>query len=111
MTNNQAGDRAVVIHASDAPEDVQRAVGTAATLRETFPDARVRIIVNGAALGGVPELAAEQVPRGVDVGVCQLGLHRRNIDEADVPEGVEILPLASVAILGEQWRGAAYIRL
>ncbi|MFK4760128.1 hypothetical protein ACI3KS_04255 [Microbacterium sp. ZW T5_45] len=111
MKENQSRGRAVVIHAFDAPEDVPRAVGTASTLREAFPDARVRIIVNGAALGAVPALAPEDVPDGVEVGVCRIGLHRRNIDEADIPDGVEIIPTAPVAIVEEQWAGAAYIRL
>lgn len=111
MTENSTDDRAVVIHAVNAPEDVQRAVGTAATLRETFPGVRVRIIVNGEALNAVPALDPASVPEGVRVGVCSVGLQRRSIDAADVPPGVEIVPTAPVAIVEEQWGGAAYIRL
>lgn len=111
MIENQAEGRAVIVHAFERPEDLQRAVGTAATLREAFPDARIRIIVNGEALGAVPALTRDEVPDGIEVGVCRVGLRRRNIDEADVPDGVEIIPTAPVAIVEEQWRGAAYIRL
>lgn len=111
MTDSRSTTQAVVIHVSDAPEDVQRAMSTADALRASFPGARIRIIVNGDALSAVPALSTQQVPNDVEVAVCSVGLRRRDIDDADMPAGVEILPAAPVAIVEEQFKGAAYLRL
>ncbi|MGB4137119.1 MAG: hypothetical protein WA971_11175 [Microbacterium sp.] len=107
----QGHTRAVVIHASDAQEDIQRAVATAAALSDAYPGARIRIIVNGEALNAISQLDPEDVPAGVGVGVCSVGLRRRGIDESGVPEGVEVVPTAPLAIVEEQFNGAAYLRL
>ncbi|PYD00810.1 hypothetical protein B4U78_008785 [Microbacterium esteraromaticum] len=103
--------RAVVVHISNAPEDVQRAINTARTLQERFPGVRVRIIANGPALTAVPTIAPDELPENVDVAVCAVGLTRHNIATADVPDRVEIVPTAPIAIIEEQFNGAAYLRL
>lgn len=104
-------NRAVVIHVSETGEDVTRAISTAATLHESLPDIRVRIVVNGPALTAVPTIDTTEIPADVEVSVCATGLQRRDIAQAAIPEGVEIVPAASIVIVEEQLNGAAYLRL
>lgn len=103
--------RAVVLHIADDPQDMERAVRTARAVQERFPGLRIRIIVNGPALGAVPSLTPQELPADVEVAVCALGLQRHNIAAVDVPDGVEVVPMAPVAILEEQFGGATYLRL
>lgn len=103
--------RAVVVHASDRPQDLERAVSTAGALRSAFPGVRVRIVVNGAALTGIPDFEVGRLPDDTTLAVCAVGLGRRGIEESTVPDGVEIVPAAPLAIAAEQFDGAAYIRL
>lgn len=111
MSDIPAPARAVVIHVSDSPQDVQRAISTAGSLREAFPGVRVRIIVNGEALTAVASMTPQQLPDDVEVAACSIGLRRRDIDEDSLPEGVEVIAAAPVAIVEEQFNGAAYLRL
>lgn len=103
--------RAAVIHAADAPRDLQRAIHTAQNLREKFPDVRIRIVVNGPALTAVPTLAPDELPENVGVSVCAIGLQRHDIAETEIPDGVQIVPAAPLIIIEEQFNGAAYLRL
>lgn len=98
--------RRVVLHVSDDPVDIDRAVDTAHTLRETFPDANIRVIVNGPALEGLRR--GSPLP---GVQACAIGLQRRKIDPSDLREGVEIIPSAATALIEAQFDGAAYIRI
>lgn len=107
MTEN--ANRAVVIHASDAPGDIARAVSTAKVLRDAYDGIRIRIIVNGEALAAVRDIEAP--PAGVGIAVCAVGLQRRGIPESELPEGVDVVPTAPQAIVEEQFQGAAYLRL
>lgn len=103
--------RAVVVHVANAPEDVQRAINASRSLQESFPGVRIRIIVNGPALTAAPTIAPDELPENVDVAVCAVGLKRHNVTEAEVPNGIEIVPTAPIAIVEEQFNGAAYLRL
>lgn len=103
--------RAVVIHASDSPRDMQRAIHTAQNLREGFPGVRIRIVVNGPALSAVPMLDPHELPENVGVAVCAVGLQRHDIAATEIPDGVEIVPAAPRIIVEEQFNGAAYLRL
>lgn len=76
-----------------------------------MPDRIDGIIVNGPALTAVPAVAAPELPENVEVAVCALGLQNQGLAEADVPDGIEIVSRAPVAIVEEQFRGAAYLRL
>lgn len=110
MTENTK--RAVVIHVMDAPQDMERAVRTSHALRESLPDVRIRIVVNGPALTAVPAaVTAHELPENVGVAVCALGLRNHRIAESDLPDGVEIVPKAPIIIVEEQLNGAAYLRL
>ncbi|WP_295012718.1 hypothetical protein [uncultured Microbacterium sp.] len=100
------GSRRVVVHVSDDPTDLDRAVATAQSLREAFPGAEVRVIVNGAALDGLRE--GQALP-GVEA--CAIGLGRRGIDTASLGAGIEVIPSAAVALTEAQFEGAAYIRI
>lgn len=110
MPNNITEGGVVVLHAVDQATDVQRAVGVAENLQGSFPGIRVHIVVNGPALEGLADL--EFAPRdGVQLGACAVGLRRRNIDAAGLPDGVEIVATAPEVIVREQLAGAAYLRL
>lgn len=100
-----------VLHVVDATEDIDRAVSTAGTLRESFPGIRVTIVINGPALEGLASLDMSAVPEGTGVSACSVGLQRRSIDETTLPEGIQVVPTAPEAIVREQFAGAAYVRL
>ncbi|WP_293698160.1 hypothetical protein [uncultured Agrococcus sp.] len=102
--------RQVIVHASDAADDVSRAVDTAGRLAESIDGVRVTVIVNGPALEGVSALTHE-VPDAVEVSACAVGLQRRGIDSAALPPTVSIAASAAVAIVEAQLDGAAYMRL
>lgn len=101
----------VVLHAVDDAKDARRAVATAGKLRESFPDARVTIVVNGPALDGLAELDMSRLPESTEVAACAVGLKMREIAESSLPAGVEVVPTAPEKIVSEQFSGAAYIRL
>lgn len=111
MTEASAPARAVVLHVVDAPEDLDRAIGTSRALQANFPGVRVRIVVNGPALQAIPAVNVSELPEHVGVAACSIGLQRREIATADVPDGVDIVPAAPLVIVEEQFNGAAYIRL
>lgn len=111
MNQNSTAARAVVVHVADAEQDIDRAIRTSQALQERFPALRVRIIVNGPALTAVRSVTPGELPQNVGVAVCALGLQRHGIAESEVPDGVEIVPTAPVAIMEEQFNGAAYLRL
>lgn len=102
---------AVVLHVVDAAEDIARAASTAGMLQESFPEIRVTIVVNGPALEGLASFDMTVVPEGAGVAACSVGLRRRSIDEATLPEGVQVVPTAPEVIVRQQFEGAAYIRL
>ncbi len=101
----------LVIHVSEAVEDVSRAIATAGALRESYPGIHIRIVVNGPALTAVPAIDTAEISTNVDVSVCAIGLQRRDIAQTEIPEGVEVVPAASVVIVEEQLNGAMYLRL
>lgn len=103
---NADGSRQVVVHASDDSADLDRAVATAQSLRDAFPDTEVRVIVNGPALDGLRE--GQALP---DVEACAIGLGSRGIDPASLRAGVEIIPSAAAALIEAQFEGAAYLRI
>jgi len=103
---NATDPRRVVVHVTDDPADLDRAVATAQSLREAFPDGEVRVIVNGPALDGLRE--GQSLP-GVEA--CAIGLERRGIDTAALRAGVDVIPSAAMAIAEAQFKGAAYIRI
>lgn len=102
--------RQVIVHASDAADDVSRAVDTAGRLAESIDGIRVTVIVNGPALEGVSALA-DEVPEAVEVSACAVGLQRRGIDSSALPPTVSITASAAVAIVEAQLDDAAYMRL
>jgi intracellular sulfur oxidation DsrE/DsrF family protein len=103
--------RAVIIHVSDAPADLARATDNARLVAEQYPGARVRVIINGAALEGLRTADGISVPEGIEVGACAIGLGRRGIDASSLPVGVEVVPAAVPAIVAAQLEGAVYVRI
>ena len=113
LTERSRGQRVatLVLHVSDAPQDLDRAVTTARTLGTSQTDVQVRIIVNGPALDGMASAQPGQLPAGSSIAACLNGLRNRGIDPAGLPSGVQTVDSALLAIAHEQLAGAAYIRL
>lgn len=111
MVDDRNTEKMAIIHVSDGPDDVRRALNAAQGLRAALPKTRVGIVINGDALHAVPTMSDLDVPEGVEVAACAIGLHRRSISEAEIPAGVDIVPAVPVAIIEAQLNGAAYLRL
>lgn len=111
MPVSPARTHSILLHAVDSPDAIDRAIGTATTLRKAFPETRIRIIVNGDALLGAATARTETLEEGISIGACRVGLQKRNIDEKSLAPNVEVVPSASVTLVQEQFDGAAYIRI
>ena len=102
----------VILHVSNHPQDLDRALNATTRLRADLPDAAVRIIVNGPALPGITTTAASlTVPTGVQVEACAAGLDRQGIPADTLQPGVTTVPAAITAIITVQQHGASYLRL
>lgn len=112
MIRTDADVKTVVLHCSDAAEDVQRAVAAASTITTDDPSIRAEVIVNGAALEGL-RLASPPVEPGARVSVraCSMGLSKRGIPSSDLQTEVGLTDSAVVALSQAQFEGAAYLRI
>lgn len=109
MTEVSTGS--VILHVSDDPADVQRALDAAAGLQATELNVTVRIIVNGAALAGLTGSEPMEAPKQTQIAACRVGLKRRGVDPDTLRPEVTSVPSAVVAIVQAQLAGAAYIRI
>ncbi len=104
--------RTVLLHVSDQPKDIARALGIAGILHAERPDARIRIIVNGPA---VPGLTVDQTPLDITgvatVEACEGGMRAHGVTAEQLQPGVITVPSAAVALSDAQFDGAAYIRV
>ncbi len=103
--------REVILHVSDDPADVQRALDAAAGLEDSSLDVSVRVIVNGAALTGLTGEEAVALPEHTQVAACRVGMGRRGIDPGELRPAVQTVPSAVVAIVEAQMAGAVYVRI
>ncbi|MFD6094105.1 hypothetical protein ACFWGN_18485 [Oerskovia sp. NPDC060338] len=103
--------REVILHVSDDPDDLQRALDAAAGLQATDLGVRVRVIVNGPALAGLTGTDAIEMPEHTQVAACNIGLGRRGIDPDELRPEVQTVPSAVTTIVQAQLDGAAYIRI
>ncbi|MGB3375619.1 MAG: hypothetical protein WBA87_10830 [Microbacterium sp.] len=101
----------MILHVSDDPADVQRALDAAAGLQAAELNVIVRIIVNGAALAGLTGEEPVEAPEQTQVAACRVGLERRDIDPDTLRPEVTSVPSALTAIVQAQLAGAAYIRI
>ena len=108
---DEQSPREVVLHISDDPTDVQRALDTARVLESTDLDVKVRVIVNGAALAGLTGTDAVGASEHTSVAACSVGLGQRGINPDDLRPSLQTVPSAVVAIVEAQLAGAAYIRI
>lgn len=104
----------VVLHVSDAPKDVPRALAAAELITSKEP-MRVKVIVNGPAVHG---LVAEkndpeemQPCEGVRIFACRRALWGQNLTLDELGPAVESVPSAVIALATAQHEGAAYIRI
>ncbi|WP_181905817.1 hypothetical protein [Microbacterium bovistercoris] len=104
--------RTVILHVSDRPEDIVRAVGIANTLHAARPETDIRIIVNGPAIPGVAAGAAPlPTPDAATIEACEGGLRGHGIPVDALQPGILTVPAAVVALSDAQFDGAAYIRI
>ena len=104
--------RTVLLHVSDRPEDVTRAIGMAGILHGHRPETRIRIIVNGPAIPGVAADAAPLPATDVaTVEACEGGLRSHRISVEALQPGIITVPAAVVALSDAQFEGAAYVRV
>lgn len=112
MNRTDADVKKVVLHCSDAPGDVQRAVVAASTITSGDPSIRAEVIVNGPALEGLrvdsPQIEPDEK---VTVRACSMGLSKRGIPSSDLQTEVGLTDSAMVALSHAQFHGAAYIRI
>lgn len=109
---NSPAEQQLLLHATQGPEDIARAVAALATLGESLPGARISVIVNGKALAGVRKDAEPIDPaRRAQVFACELGMSRNGIEAEDLQEGLGTVPSAVAALATGQLDGAAYIRI
>ncbi|GAA4489451.1 hypothetical protein [Microbacterium panaciterrae] len=105
----------VVLHVSDRPEDVARAIDSAHTLHANRPAYRIRIIVNGPALRGATvdgaPLDLSRLPEGAGIEACEVGMRSRGIPTDTLQAGVRTTASAVVALSEAQLAGAAYVRI
>ncbi|WP_417235712.1 hypothetical protein [Arthrobacter sp.] len=105
-------EQQVLLHATQGPEDIARAVAALAPLGESLPGARISVIVNGKALAGVRKDAEPiDASRRAQVFACELGMSRNGITAEGLQEGLGTVPSAVVALATGQLDGAAYIRI
>ncbi|QMU96900.1 hypothetical protein FVO59_06440 [Microbacterium esteraromaticum] len=104
--------RIALLHVSDRPEDISRAIGIAHTLHEARPGYGIRIIVNGPAVRGAT-LDADplEVPGFASIEICEGGLRARDIPVDALQSGVTTTASAAVALADAQFDGAAYNRV
>ena len=111
MTVTDRAGHEVVLHVSDHPEHLARAVAAGASLAQDDPELEVRVIVHGAALEGVTSAAEPVTPANeVRVEACRIGLERRGITEDQLQSSVNTVASAVVAMVQAQRGGASYIR-
>lgn len=108
---NMSEKKMVVLHASHAPADVARALDAARGLAKVHPDLDIHVMVNGDAIEGLTSDAAKQIPDGVQVQACSIGLRNHGVDAAQISQGVELIPGAVTAIVEAELAGALYIRI
>lgn len=108
MTNSPT----VLLHVSDRPEDIVRALGSARTLHAHRPEFSIRIIVNGPAITsltvGAPVL---ELSEAATVEACEVGMRGHDIRAEQLQPGVRTTASAVVALSDGQFDGAAYVRI
>lgn len=105
----------VMLHVTDRPEDVARAILSSRTLHKARPAYGIRIIVNGAALAGLTTDAApldvEHLPENATLEACEVGMRAHDIAPDALQRGVSTTASAIAALSDGQLSGAAYIRI
>lgn len=104
--------RTVLLHVSNRPEDIVRAIGSAETLYGERPATRIRVIVNGPAILGVAaDAPALPATTAATIEACENGMRSHRIPVDALQPGVVTVPAAVVALSDAQFDGAAYIRV
>lgn len=105
----------LVLHVDQA-DRWSAALGNVENLTRDYPDARVRMVVNGSAvypLAGANDLAeriAEYAGKGVTFQVCANSLRSHAVPRASLPDSAVIVPAGVVALAQAQEEGFAYVK-
>jgi intracellular sulfur oxidation DsrE/DsrF family protein len=101
----------VLLHVSSSPEDVESGITAAARVKAALPQAQPVVVVNGAAIVGLLNVAAGDVPQGVSLKACNNALHSHELSAKDLPLGTEVVPSGVVYLAERELAGAHYIRI
>ena len=102
----------VLLHVSDRPEDITRALGSARTLHSRRPEFSIRIIVNGPAIAGLTvDAPALELSDAATVEACEVGMRGHGIRTEQLQPGIRTTASAVVALSDAQFDGAAYVRI
>lgn len=103
----------LLLHVSGDAQDIARAQGVVALMREFSPGRETRIIVTGTAIDAMVLEAAEpaSIETGTQMVVCSTGLRSRGHDESSLLPNAQSVPFAAAYIAEQQWAGAAYLRM
>jgi intracellular sulfur oxidation DsrE/DsrF family protein len=112
MTDTLLESNPLILHASDLPEDVGRALRTAAAIVGDAECAdTVLIVVNHTAISGLKTVSASDIPDGVGLVACAAAMRSHQVGEEDIPESVRIVPSGMVFLARMQPLQSGYIRL
>nr|WP_246301455.1 DsrE family protein [Microbacterium immunditiarum] len=80
-------------------------------------EARVRVVVQGAAVTGLARGAGlddevlTALERRIEVVGCSNSMKRHDVRSDQLADGVGVVPSAIVHLAERQWAGAAYVRI
>lgn len=87
-------------------------------LAKAHPDAQLEVVVYGGALPMVMSVdspsgkAIEElaIQKNISFKICRLSMERYGVEEADLIQGVEVVPDAIIEIVARQGEGWGYIK-
>ena len=100
----------VVLHVSDQPANVARALSAAELITSREP-MRVQVVVNGEAVTGLSGSEPIDVGTAVSIWACERALSQHGLTPDGLRPRVGTVPSAVIALANAQHEGAAYIRI
>jgi intracellular sulfur oxidation DsrE/DsrF family protein len=112
MTSTNHINDIVILHASDDPADVQRALGLAKDIL-VDPECtdRVTVVVNHAAITGIATLSHATIPDGITIVACAKAMRTHDIDSSQLDSCIHVVPSGIVYLAEQQNTHSWYIRL
>lgn len=105
----------LVLHVDQA-DHWPAAFGNLTNVTRDYPDARIRVVANGAGVyafvgqADLLEHLGKFAALGVTMQVCRNALKEHHIEPAALPDFTQIVPAGIVALVQAQQEGYAYIK-